>query len=477
MVRKQSIVSLAQPPLKSALLGVSVACLVSLGQTANALSLASTESVTDIRVASLNSVGQNLPQAIALVEQGREFYQAGQFAAAAKTWQQATQTFQAQGDAVNQAMADSLLALAYHQLGQWNQANQAIAESLQLLQAKQPERNAERDRLPVLAQALNIQGQLQLAQGQAQPALTSWQQATAIYTKAGDQAGMTGSLINQAQALQALGLYRQAGKTLNQVEQALQKQPNSTIKAMGLRSLGDTLRVVGSLEQSRQVLQQSLTVAQELKSAVDISAALLNLGNTARAQQDTTAALEFFQQAAAASASPLLQTQAQLNQLSLLVETQQWSAAQALVPQIQTQIAKLPSSRKTVYAQINFAQSLMKLGSRGAEELGSRGERPISTPPSPIPSLSDTAKLLATAIQEARSLKDQRAEAYALGYLGGLYEQTQQWSNAQDLTQQALSLAQAMNTPDIAYRWQWQLGRLLKAQGIRKGRSLLTLKQ
>jgi CHAT domain-containing protein len=46
-----------------------------------------------------------------------------------------------------------------------------------------------------------------------------------------------------------------------------------------------------------------------------------------------------------------------------------------------------------------------------------------------------------------------------------LYEQTQQWGIAQDLTQQALLLAQAINAPDIAYQWQWQLGRLLKAQG------------
>jgi len=42
-------------------------------------------------------------------------------------------------------------------------------------------------------------------------------------------------------------------------------------------------------------------------------------------------------------------------------------------------------------------------------------------------------------------------------------------SSAQDLTQQALILAQAINASDIGYRWQWQLGRLLKAQGDVKG--------
>jgi CHAT domain-containing protein len=66
-------------------------------------------------------------------------------------------------------------------------------------------------------------------------------------------------------------------------------------------------------------------------------------------------------------------------------------------------------------------------------------------------------------------LGDKRAEAYALGSLGSLYEQTGQLSEAQKLTQQALILAQATNAPEIIYPWQWQLGRLLKKQNDIKG--------
>jgi CHAT domain-containing protein len=72
---------------------------------------------------------------------------------------------------------------------------------------------------------------------------------------------------------------------------------------------------------------------------------------------------------------------------------------------------------------------------------------------------------LANALQQARSLNDARTESYALGTLGTLYEQTRQWDNAQELTQKALILAQNINAPDIAYQWQWHLGRVLKAQG------------
>jgi CHAT domain-containing protein len=80
----------------------------------------------------------------------------------------------------------------------------------------------------------------------------------------------------------------------------------------------------------------------------------------------------------------------------------------------------------------------------------------------------EIAQLLATAVQQARSLQDRRTESYALGVLGELYEQTQQWSEAQDLTQQALFMAQAIDAKDLAYRWQWQLGRLLRAKGDMK---------
>ena len=446
MARIRSVLFRAVQSLKYSPLGVTVTFLVLLSQIANSHAISSVKSPVVNQSALKSSV--QIPSGSALVQQGKTLYEAGQFFEAASVWQRAAQAFQAQGDTLNQAEVLNYLSLAYQQFGQWSQATQAITDSLKLLQAKKSPKPSSR--LQVLAQALNVQGQLQLAQGQAEQSLTTWQQAAATYTQAGDRSGFTGSLINQAQALQALGLYRQAQKTLTQVEQTLASQPASIIKAMGLRSLGNTLRVVGDLDQSRQVLQQSLTVAEQLKSPSDISVALLGLGNTARAQQDTQAALEFFKRAAVASTSLITRTQAQLNQLSLLLENQQFLLAQALWPQIQSELTNLPPSQRAIYARINFAQSLIQLKRTTA----------ISTP-----SWSEIGQLLATAVQEAKSIKDSRAEAYALGHLGGLYEQTQQLNSAQTLTQQALLLAQAINAPDVAYRWQWQLGRLLKSQG------------
>lgn len=399
-------------------------------------------------------------------QQGKVLYDAGRYAEAVQVLQQSVQQYRTQGDTLRLAATLSNLSLAYQQLGAWTEAKQAIAQSLNIL-GYQPQETREMSKQihtpQILAQSLDIQGRLQLATGQTQEALTTWQQAQKIYSKAGNANGVVRAHINQAQALRTQGFYRRAEKTLQDVYKILQSQPDSLEKTVGLRSLGDILQLVGNLKDSQSALQQSLEIAQRLQSPAYIGASLFSLGNNARTQQQKQQAIDFYQQTVRVSTSPLTKVQAQLNHLDLLIEDQQSAQAQTLIPLIQSQLSTLPASRSAVYARINFAHSLGKLTRQE--------DSPTNLSPSPAPPASPTpsAQLLATAVQQARNLGDKQAEAYALGSLGGLYEKTGQWSEAQNLTQQALLLAQASNAPEIAYRWEWQLGRLRKAQGDVKG--------
>jgi CHAT domain-containing protein/tetratricopeptide (TPR) repeat protein len=400
------------------------------------------DSVTQGSVAQAATGTESLQQAKAL-------YDAGRFTEAVAVLQQAIQAYQQQGNTLDQALALSNLALTYHQLGDWTEANQAIHNSLNLLD----QATDSADRRLAQAQALDIQAQLQLAQGQAEAALTAWQQAAQHYKQLDDRDRLVRNQIKQSRALQTLGFYQRAITLLSELEQTLQSQPDSLTKAAELRSLGEALRVVGNLEQSEQRLQESLAIAQRIAvnqamnqgdtASVNEAVALtqLSLGNTARAQSDHTAALNWYEQASSANVTTTA-LQANVNRFSLLIETAQSSVAQALLPQIQTQLAELPPSRATVYARINLAQSLTKA--------------PFSS--------SDPATLLSTAAQQGQQLGDRRTQAYALGLLGSLYEKTQQWPFAADLTRQALQLALSSNATDVTYLWQWQLGRILKAQ-------------
>ena len=376
----------------------------------------------------------------ALLEAGKKDYQAGKFTQAIAKWHQALQIFSFSSDILNQSAVLSNLALAYQKLGNWQQANKTIENSLNLLS------NLESlQAMSLQAAALNIKGSLLLSQGKTHQALIVWVDASKNYQKVGDNVGYIRSLLNQSQALRRLGLYPRAKATLEQVNQNLQKQPPSLLKAATLLNFGDTLRLLGDLQTSQEMLQQSLAIAEKLDSPNDIASVLLSLGNNARDRELPKEALKYYQRAIVVSISPINKLHAQLNQLRLLVDMQKWHQAKELIAKIEPQLESLPPSRKAVYTKVNFVQSLAKIKD---EDWGN----------------DKSAKLLAKAIEEAQTIGDSRAESYALGYLGELYEKTQRLSDAQKLTEKALTLAQANNAFDISYHWQWQLGRLLKKQ-------------
>ncbi|MCV3212885.1 hypothetical protein OGM63_04970, partial [Plectonema radiosum NIES-515] len=414
-----------------------------------------------------------------LIQQGRKLYEAYELSTAVMILQQAASSLRTQGDKLGEAIALSNLSLAFKQLGQWEKAEMAIAQSLQILTTSQNTPNSA----SIFAQTLEIQGNLQLELGKPQLALNTWKQAENIYKKAGDEVGKTRSLINQSIAQQALGQYLQSRMTLKEIYPRLEKQPDSLVKATALRSLSDVMQLTGDLEQSLTVLLESRDIAKKLQSPPEISATLLSLGNIYAAlgnresHHDTTTieeytpvyylstsvftqnpvavklyqkAAQYYLEAATTSTSPLGQIQAQLNRLNMLLELQQWSQAQQLSSDIQLKLRKIPPGKTAISAQINLAQSLVYLKQATNAD---------------IPSWKEIAQSLATAIQQARSIDDKRSAAYALGALGGLYLKTQDIPNAQKLTQQALIQAQAIQAQDIAYLWQWQLGQILKIKG------------
>lgn len=478
---------------------------------------------------------------------GQALYHEGRFHEAAQIWQKAAARYEAQGDRLHQAIALSYLSLAQQRLGAWADATAAVNASLTLLTSFAPIDNRSPILIQALAQTLNGRGQLEFAQGKAEQAVATWQQATAHYRQLGDRDGIIGSLTNQVQALETLGLYRRACDTafealdisgsckienaaaitlaISQVLGASDQSNRescqgfavdrslnqstcvSSVQLLALRSLGQVLRLVGYLPQSQHILQQTLERAKLLQAAPEISATLLSLANTERAlyaqakdladrtslrnaglgaqrQQDKTVdlahqALAHYQEAiAAATVLPnrALQIQAQLPLLSLLIDLQQWlnpesnpepNAAESLQPQIQAQfniltdsLIDLPADRTAVYVWVGLAQSLIRLNLIRASSPWFanplEGERIAVVP------------MLTVALQQAKTLQDKRAESYVLGTLGHWYEQTAatqaEQLRAQQLTQSALGLAQATQAWEIAYQWQWQLGRIYTQQ-------------
>lgn len=376
-----------------------------------------------------------------LMEQGKTYYQAGQYTAAAEAWTQAVQAYEQQP--LNQAIVLNQLSLAQQELGQWMQAKDSIRQSLEIMGDPPAPEN-----LSIYAQALNTQGSLHLSQGDPESALKTWDRTTELYSQLEDDIGRIGSLINQAQAQQVLGLYLQSRKTLEKVVADLDQQTSPAIQATGYRSLGNVLRLVGNLEDAEKYLKISLENAETTAVPQEVHTTQLSLGNTARARQAYDDAIDYYQKAAQ-SPIPSTQHQAQLNLLSVLIEKQDWPQAQQIWPQIKQELVQQPPSRRNVYSQVNLVKSLVQL----------HQDSPTQTP-----AILDISDITVHAIQQANDIDDPRAQAYALGNLGHLYELDEQWSEAQKLTEQALFIAQAHNASEISYQWQWQLGRIMDAR-------------
>lgn len=411
---------------------------------------------------------------VELVQQGQRAYNSGRYSEAVELLQRALKSATNRKQKNTQSIILSNLSLAYQQLGNWDAAQKQIVGSLKLIENSQSK---------IYAQSLDIQSRLLYVSSQPEAALKSLQQAAEIYAVLGDEAGSIGNIINQAQVLQALGLYQQAYGHLEHIQKRLMVIPDSAITAKGYLSLGNVLRAIGELKQSQTVLQKGLEIAElsgktEVKNALMLSLAntLWAKGNLERERANTRSydkipwqcnqqsipdnALKSYQDATfqykqllAAPLSPSTRVQVQINYLSLLMETGETSAAQALWHEIK--FSDLLNGRQSVYIKINGAKNLACISKNGADSSV----------------VQEIDNLLSAAIQDAKQLQDERALSYALGNRGGFYEYLAQKSNkdylitSQNFTKQALLLAQPITAPDIAYQWEWQMGRILAAQG------------
>lgn len=407
-----------------------------------------------------------------LIQKARTLYDAGKFTEVVAVLQQAAAAFEAEGDRLNQAMALSNLAATFAELKQWEAAQNAITSSLSIVREIPDSTSQKR----ILADTLDNKGKIQLERGEAQNALDSWTESGKLYQQLEKQDKYIQSEINKSRALQALGLYPRACSTLlealnlksescevlPEALQTLKNQPASVENIQAINSLGNVLRVTGQLQQSKDILSFSLEAAKTLNATQQQAEIYLNLGNTSRTLANQPSledeqrkafeneALEAYKKATELATKPETKIQGQVNQLSLLTKQKNWVEAEKLWQVLHSQKDKIYDKRAGIFAQINLAQSLMELRQQTST---------LNLKDSEIEQILNQAK------QQVQNLGDFKLQAYILSSQGKLYEMQNQWEKAQQLTTEALALAPAFESPEIAYQLHWQLGRIRNAQG------------
>ncbi|MDJ1178799.1 CHAT domain-containing protein [Roseofilum sp. BLCC_M91] len=411
-------------------------------------------------------------------------------------WRQEANYYAQNGDFVNQAVALGNLSLALQERGEWEEARESSTQAIQLLE--QLSATKERDR--ILAQSLDIQGKLRFSVGEVSSALGSWQQAGKMYQQLGLTQAEDRNRLNQVQAMQELGLFQPACELLNaridenvsfcaggvtdNLQASLSVVSGDRAMVQHLQALGDVLRLKGELEVSETVLKRGLEIAKASDDTMMLDRLHLSMGNTLRArgdrqwaiaqsatstiqfnfqfcptlseQPDYNSALQHYQKVY--SNNPLLNLQSHLNQLKLTTALNPAIVDSKLLSDTQSLINQTPNLFNTQFGNnliLNYLQTATC----------------ISTIP-----WQNIAQDLQTIINASEQRKDLKTQSYALGYLGRLYEQHAQDSKehlqtAKTHTQKALSIAQSLdlNAPELAYQWQWQLGRILeKTQSPRR---------
>ncbi|WP_271252471.1 CHAT domain-containing protein [Pseudanabaena sp. Chao 1811] len=393
-----------------------------------------------------------------LFNQGQSFYNTGKFDESVQAWQQASEFYQQQDDAISLSTTLSNLSLAYQALGQWQLAETSVNRSLQIAKSISPPTDASQQEI---ARALDTKGRLALLVGNPENALDLWKQAAILHNQLGDFSNQIRNTLNQEQALKSQGFYRRSLQTLEDLLPKLQTQPDSLLKAITLSHYGEMLSLTGDISLARQKLEESFQILQSLPDSTNLeineqkSIVLLNLGNLERVDDNLAVAVDLYNQSVEVGQQPITKLQGKLNLLSLAIESEKLDSVLEILPQISPKIANLSVSDAGIRARINYAESILKLS-----QLLPKAEY--------LALQTDAAKVLAESVKQSQSIKSQPLLAYSLGSLGSVYEQAQQVNEAIELTKQAIAISQSINAPDIAYRWQWQLGRLLKAKGDRK---------
>ncbi|WP_159787942.1 CHAT domain-containing tetratricopeptide repeat protein [Sodalinema gerasimenkoae] len=412
--------------------------------------------------------------------------------------------------AANRALAYNYQALTQQKQGDWQQARAAIERSWQLLDPQQDSTSLNPPQQRILAAVLTTRGQIQLALGQPNLAYESWRQATAYYRQLGHEEGVTGGLLNQAQALQELGFTVRACDTLLSLlgRSRSVREPQSPISSCQrlqgqspvqiqdwlaqmtletpphlqtpvLQSLGTVLQALGDLDAAEGVLRQAEDRLLAQAEGVGPSLAL-DLGNLygARARryqqlgmfqtpfrEARTRSLGYYRRTS--GQTPEQRLRSQLNELLLWVDLdlrgdnpnpdpQALETVQTLLATIPPQLEQLPLSRQRVYHRVSLACVLLAC------------DRPQDSPHLPdwgIP-LQTVEGLLQQAGEEAEQLGDNRAASYVWGAWGRLAQVQGRLSQAQEYSERAIAQAESLGADELLYRWYWQLARLQTAQGL-----------
>lgn len=290
--------------------------------------------------------------------------------------------------------------------------------------------------------------------GAFEQAADIWQQAVRASHEAGHVSEEIDGRLALAQAYVSLGFHTRAAQTLDVAVVLAQGTKDRARQAAAVESLGQAYLAGGRPDVALEALHQAQPLAHDagdLRRVASIVHSLASVQSALKQDQEASASYaEARRLAASTQADPLLATST-INGGKVALRLGAWGEARTLFDEGLKLVQSFPDSHDKAYDLISIGLGFEQLQAH----LPDTGRRLHL----------QAAEVLEAAGHVATSVGDVRAASYALGHRGHLYELDRRYDETLLLTRLAINYAQQVHAPESLYQWEWQLGRVLKAQG------------
>jgi CHAT domain-containing protein len=288
--------------------------------------------------------------------------------------------------------------------------------------------------------------------GDLETALQTWVDAAAQAGVQQDSRGASQALARAAAAAQGLGQYQTAIEHLQQARKLVTQTGDRSDYADLTHRLGAAYLLLPDTDSAEPLLKDALQIARSRKDTALEAALADSLGNLEQLRGNASAAAEHYARGMALAdrlGDSALQARSATNAGQLSLKAGDYAAANTLLARAHPAASKLLDSRDTTYLLIRIARLQQQLAA--------------ALPAQRAALVRAAYDGLQLAEQVAGRIGDARAQSWAWGYLGELYESQGRIDDARQLTRQAIYALQGLHAPELLFRWQWQQGRLLKA--------------
>lgn len=305
------------------------------------------------------------------------------------------------------------------------------------------------------AQADNryLQAKAAFETGDVEKAIAGFEELYDLYSIKKDTLKTIDVLLRLARSYQFLGNYPESLKRLESAE-TLSQGVDPATRASILEGRGQQYALTGAPDKAIEYFTQALSLSKEAGRPQLIADILNNYANLLASQKRFPDAVSAYEEGItqAQKAKALnISVIAAVNLSRLYVNIGRLDEAKKHLREALKEIPYTADTMSKVY-------NLIAIGRLFDQVYLASEKRDVSL----VHSAFDSLK---RAVTIAQQFPNQRPSSYALGYLAGLYEQERQYEGALSLTNRAIFAATESNTIESLYRWYWQKGRVLKAQG------------